>query len=216
MALMALGSFAFVGLSITGPDMRKTEENYFQEYKTADITIIGDYGLDESEINKIQSASNIKDVEFIYLKEVVQKDTNTSFRIFSSADRISMYELVEGKLPENDDEIAIDTNNQGKYSLGDTISFTENEDASGNTILKRTKFKIVGFINSPEILSTLNRGETTIGTGTLNCYGIINKDNFDSDVYMMAKLIFEDTDGLNPYTDEYNNKVIEHMHICLH
>lgn len=48
MALMALGSFALVGLSITGPDMRKTGENYFKEYQTADITVIGDYGLDTS------------------------------------------------------------------------------------------------------------------------------------------------------------------------
>ena len=210
MALMALGSFALVGLSITGPDMRKTGENYFQEYNTADITVIGDYGLDTSEINQIQSASNIKDIEYIYLKDVVEKGTNTSFRIFSSPEKISMYELVEGKLPENDDEIAIDTNNIGNYNIGDTISFVENEDASGNTILKRTEFKIVGFINSTEILSTLNRGETTIGTGALDCYGIINKDNFDSDVYMMAKILFTDTDGLDPYSDEYNDKIIEH------
>lgn len=210
MALMALGSFALIGLSITGPDMRKTGENYFQEYRTADITVIGDYGLDTSERNKIQSASNIKDVECIYLKDVVEKGTNTSFRIFSSADKISMYELVEGKLPEADDEIAIDINNQGKYNIGDTISFKEKEDASGSTILKRTEFKIVGFINSTEILSTLNRGETTIGTGALNCYGIINKDNFNSDVYMMAKLLFTDTDGLDPYSDEYNDRIVEH------
>ncbi len=210
MALMALGSFALVELSITGPDMRKTGENYFQEYKTADITVIGDYGLDTSEIDKIQSASNIKEVEYIYLKDIVEEGTNTSFRIFSSADKISMYELVEGKVPETDDEIAIDTNNQEKYNIGDTISFKETEDAAGNTILKRTEFKIVGFINSTEILSTLNRGETTIGTGALNCYGIINKNNFDSDVYMMAKLLFTDTDGLDPYSDEYNDRVIEH------
>ena len=210
MALMALGSFALVGLSITGPDMRKTGENYFQEYETADITIIGDYGLNENEIDKIKTASDLKDVEYIYLKDVVEKDTNTSFRIFSSAERISMYELVEGKLPENDDEIAIDTNNKERYNIGDTISFIEKKDTTGNTILKRNEFKIVGFINSTEILSTLNRGQTTIGTGTLNCYGIVNKNDFDSDVYMMAKIVFTDTEGLDPYTDEYNNKVIEH------
>lgn len=210
MALMALGSFALVGLSITGPDMRKTGENYFQEYQTSDITIIGDYGLDTIETEKIESASNIKDIEYIYLKDVTEKDTNTSFRLFSSADRISMYELVEGNLPKADDEIAIDTNNQGRYNIGDTISFCETADASGNTILKRTDFKIVGFINSTEILSTLNRGQTTIGTGSLNCYGIINKDNFDSDVYMMAKILFTDTEGLDPYSDEYNNIVVEH------
>ena len=210
MLLMALGSFAVVGLSVAGPDMRRTGETYFQKYKTADITIISDYGLDTSEMDKIQSASNIKDVEYIYLKDVVEKDTNISFRICSPAEKVSMYELVEGQFPNSDDEIALDTNNQGKYKIGDTIAFTESEDIAGNTILKRTEFKVVGFINSTDILSTLNRGETTIGTGALNCYGVINKENFDSSVYMMAKVIFTDTEGLDPYSDEYNNKIVEH------
>ena len=210
MLLMALGSFAVVGLSIAGPDMRKTGENYFQKYKTADITIISDYGIDKSEIEKIETAKSIKDVEYIYLKDVVEKDTNTSFRMFSKPEKISMYELVEGSLPEKDDEIAIDTNNKEKYNIGDTIIFTETEDTAGNTILKRTQFKIVGVINSTEILSTLNRGETTIGTGSLDGYAVINKNNFDSNIYMMAKILFTDTEGLDPYTDEYNNKIIEH------
>ena len=213
MLLMALGSFALVGLSITGPDMRKTGENYFQTYNTADITVISDYGIDDSEVSKIETASNIKDIEYIYLKDVVENGSNTSFRLFSMPERISKYEVVQGKLPENEDEIAIDFTNAEKYKIGDTISFVEAEDTDDeetNKILKRTEFKIVGFINSPDILSTLNRGETTIGTGTLNCYGIINKNNFDSDVYMMAKIVFKDTAELDPYTEEYDNKILAH------
>lgn len=208
--LMALGSFALVGLSITGPNMRKTGENYFEKYKSADITIMSDYGLDSSEIEKIETASDIKEIEYIYLKDVVAKDTNTSYRVFSSPEKISMYEVVEGELPKEDNEIAIDYTNKNDYKIGDTITFIEEEDTTGKTILKTHEFKIVGFINSTEILSTLNRGQTTIGTGALNCYGIVNKNVFDSSVYMMAKIVFEDTNNLDPYTDEYNEKIIEH------
>ena len=45
------------------------------------------------------------------------------------------------------------------YKIGDTITFTENE----ATTLKKHTFKITGFIKSPEILSSLNRGETQLG-----------------------------------------------------
>lgn len=38
--LIALGSFALVGLQVAGPDMRYTGENYFNKYKLADISII--------------------------------------------------------------------------------------------------------------------------------------------------------------------------------
>ena len=43
MLLMALGSFALVGLAVTGPDMRKTGTNHFSKLNTADITILSDY-----------------------------------------------------------------------------------------------------------------------------------------------------------------------------
>lgn len=210
MLLMALGSFALVGLSIAGPDMRKTGENYFKKYNTADITIISDYGIDKTEINQISKAKDIKNIEYIYLIDVTEKNKNTSFRLFSKPKDVSMYELVTGKIPTSDDEIAIDVTNEDNYSIGDYIEFTEKENELSEKTLKREKYKIVGFIKSSEILSTLNRGSTTTGTGSLDSYGIISSNNFDSNVYMMAKITFNDTYNLNPYTDSYNEKVITH------
>ena len=45
MFLMLLGSLALVGLSVTGPDLRKTGVDYFKEYNTADLTVLSDYGI---------------------------------------------------------------------------------------------------------------------------------------------------------------------------
>lgn len=210
MLLMALGAFALVGLAVTGPDMRATGTTYFKKYNTADITILSDYGIDKSEEEYISKVSNIKEKEYLYLKDVVVKDTNTSFRIFSKPENISKYELVEGTLPEKDDEIAISNNNKEKYKIGDIIEFTEKENAQGKETLKRHEFKICGYINSSEIISDVNMGQTIAGTGELNGYAITNADNFDSDVYMMAKLVFADTQNLNPYSDEYNEKIRVH------
>ena len=165
MLLIALGSFALTGLSITGPDMRATGTNYFQKYNTADITITSDYGIDQTEIKQIEKAGKLKEVEYIYLKDVTVKGTNKSFRLFSKTQNVSKYELESGRLPEKDNEISIDVKNKENYKIGDTITFTENE----TTTLKKHTFKITGFIKSPEILSSLNRGETTVGTGTSIC-----------------------------------------------
>ncbi|MEG0679693.1 MAG: ABC transporter permease, partial [Carnobacterium sp.] len=38
--LMMLGSFALVGLKVTGPDMRTTGEHYFSKLNTSDITVM--------------------------------------------------------------------------------------------------------------------------------------------------------------------------------
>ena len=210
MLLMALGSFALVGLAVTGPDMRKTGTNYFSKLNTADITILSDYGIDKSEQEYIEQAQSIKDIEYIYLKDVTIKDQNDSFRVFSNPKKISMYELVDGRLPEKSSEIAISNSYKGKYNIGDTINFEEKIQEDTDKTLKEDSFTIVGFINSGEILSNLNLGQTTVGTGELNGYAIVNEDVFNSDVYMMAKLTFTDTENLDPYSDEYNDKIQKH------
>ena len=210
MLLMALGSFALVGLFVAGPDMRKTGENYFNKYNVADITVISDYGIDKSEENMIEQATGVKEKEYIYLKDVTDTDEGKSFRLYSIPDKISIFELVDGKMPTSGDEIALDNCLAGDYKIGEEISFVEKEDETGDLILKNTKFKVVGYVNSTEVISSLNRGQTTVGTGELNSYGIIQKDVFDSDVYMMAKLKFTDLDGLDPYSDEYNELLEAH------
>lgn len=210
MLLMALGSFALVGLTVTGPDMRATGTTYFNELNSADLTILSDYGIDESERNSIEKASGIRQVEYLYLKDVVIKDTDTSVRILSKPSEISTYRLEEGSLPEQDDEIAIDRTYKDKYKIGDTISFTEKANTEGNETLKRHDYKITGFISSSEIISEINMGQTSAGTGELKGYAVVNSDNFDSSVYMMAKLTFTDTENLDPYSDEYNDKLQAH------
>lgn len=211
MLLMMLGSFALLGLFVTGPDMRSTSINYFKKYNTADITILSDYGISETEMSAIESVSDIKEIEYIYLKDVIIKDTNTSVRIFSSPSTISLYELKEGNYPINDDEIAIDYSLKDEYPLNSTISFTEKSTTlSTEDTLIRHEYTVVGYIYSSEILGATNKGTTTVGTGTLNAYAIVNKSNFNSSVYMMAKIRFNDTYDLDPYSDEYQDNISSH------
>ena len=208
--LMALGSFALVGLTVTGPDMRETAIDYFEELNAADITIISDYGISETEQEYIEQASNIKEIEYVYFQDVTIEDTYESIRIFSKPNSISLYEVVDGRLPENDTEIAILSTYSESYNIGDTISFTEKIDENESETLKIHEFEIVGFINSAEMLSSINLGQTTTGTGELNGYAVVNENIFDSEVYMMAKLIFTDTEDLSPYSDEYNDIIQTH------
>ncbi|MDQ0363286.1 FtsX-like permease family protein [Breznakia pachnodae] len=209
-SLMALGSFALVGLMVTGPNMRTTATNYFDTYNLSDLTIMSDYGLDESDTSLIDSYSELKDVEYGYLKDVTIKDSDNSFRIFSQPETISKYELIDGKLPTKDNEIAITNEYADQYKIGDTIVFDEKEDITGNKVLKKHKFKVVGYINSSEILSSVNLGATTAGTGDLKGFAIVNEAVFDSDIYMIARMTFTDTEGIDPYSDEYTNIIQNH------
>lgn len=210
LCLVALGSFALVGLQVAGPDMRKTGEAYFESLKLADVSIIGDYGIDDNNEAAINQASGTDKIEYGYLKDVVIAGTDTSIRVFSETDGISEYELIDGRMPEKEDEIAVASFFSDSYSIGDTIALSEKEDIAGNTVLKHHEPKIVGFVNSSELLSIINMGQSTAGTGELQGYAVVTKQAFDSEVYMIARLSFADTKGVDPYSSEYTDLIGAH------
>lgn len=208
--LMALGSFALVGLFVTGPDMRATGRAYFDALDAADILVFGDFGLNDEDCALIEQANGIDEVEYGYLKDAVVDGTTESYRIQSLPERVSRYEVVEGRLPQAPDEIALDSFSQGEYAIGDTVTFDEKPDAQGDTVLTRDTFTVVGFVSSSEIISGVNMGASTAGSGELSGYAVVIPETFDSKVYMTARLTFEDTRGVDPYADEYADLVHAH------
>ncbi|BDR58081.1 FtsX-like permease family protein [Xylocopilactobacillus apicola] len=208
--LMLLGSFALVGLKVTGPDMRQTGAKYFQKLNTADLSVIGSLGIDSDDQKKIDQTPGIHEIEYGYFKDATIDQTKNSFRLFSKPKNISKYELIKGRLPKHADEIAIDAQYQGQYHLGQRITFNEKSDPAGQKNLKRQNFKISGFVSSGEIISFVNRGQSTAGTGELKGYGVILPSNFQSDYYMLARLRFNDTRKLDPYSELYNKRIEAH------
>jgi len=209
-ALMMLGSFALVGLKVTGPNIRDTGNHYFQDLNLSDITVIGDYGIDKENQKAINQLSGSENIEYGYLKDVEIKESTDAIRILSNPDEISKYELIEGRNANKDSEIVLSNTYADKYKIGDTIKFSEKEDASGNYVLKKHSFKIVGFVNSPEFLSSINMGQSSAGAGELKGYAFVKDSVFDSDYYMLARVTFKDTKNVDPYTKKYTDCIQNH------
>ncbi|MFT8329924.1 MAG: FtsX-like permease family protein [Bifidobacterium psychraerophilum] len=209
--LIALGSFALVGLSVTGPDMRATGNEYFSGHHLADISVISDFGLSDTDQQDIDTAPGASAIEYGYFKDVVRKGSDTSFRLFSAPQTLSTYELVDGRMPGASNEIAVDSTHQDSYPIGSTIAFTEKKNAFGKKILKRTTFKVVGIVKSTEIISRINMGSSTAGSGSLEGYAVISRNVFDSDVYTIARLSYKDLDSLSDhYSKEYKERLQRH------
>ncbi|WP_261787641.1 hypothetical protein [Lactobacillus taiwanensis] len=51
---MAVSAFAFIGLKMSGPDMRNTVQTYYQNVNLADLTIGSNYGLDKKDVKTIR------------------------------------------------------------------------------------------------------------------------------------------------------------------
>lgn len=205
MLLMMLGAFAFVGLKVTGPDMQATASQYLKKHNTMDLSIIASYGFSDVDKEELDSIKNA-DVEYGYLTDVTVKNTDDAIRVFSKSTSISTYELVSGRFPKSSDEIALASTMKDDYKVGNTISFKQSDE---DGILKNTTYKVVGFVNSSEILSKTSLGSSTAGDGFLSNYAVVTESAFDTDTYTIARIRYDNLKTLNPFSESYKQKVAD-------
>ena len=65
--LMALGSFALIGLKVTSPNMKKTGEHFFKTHQTADLSLISTYSINQTDQDLLNSIKKKNvDIEYGY------------------------------------------------------------------------------------------------------------------------------------------------------
>ena len=115
--------------------------------------------------------------------------------------------LIEGNIPKNANECLVEpsfliTSNK---KIGDTLELELDED---NKFLKESKLKIVGTADSPIYISR-DRGTTTLGTGAINNYIYVSKNNIESDAYTEIYVILKNADKYKTSSNKYEDYVEE-------
>ena len=198
LTLMMLGSLAVVGLKVASPNMERTAWAYLKDTNAADMTVIADYGLDQADQEELQTLSGA-DVEFGYMTDLTLANSEDAIRIFSNTDKISKFQVTEGRLPEKEDELALADFWKDRYQIGQVIHLSQKK--GSNSQLKRDSYTITGFIHSPDIFSKTDMGSSASGNGNL--------DNFKSSVYTIARLSFASLTDVNPFSSDYEKKLEE-------
>lgn len=206
LTLMMLGSLAVVGLKVASPNMERTAWAYLKDTNAADMTVIGDYGLDQADQAELQTLSGA-DVEFGYMTDLTLANSEDAIRIFSITDKISKFQVTEGRLPEKEDELALADFWKDRYQIGQVIHLSQKK--GSNSQLKRDSYTITGFVHSPDIFSKSDMGSSASGNGNLVAYGVVTKDNFTSPVYTIARLRFASLTDVSPFSSDYEKKLEE-------
>ena len=206
LTLMMLGSLALVGLKVASPNMERTAWTFLKNTNAADVTVIGDYGLDQADQAELQTLSGA-DVEFGYMTDLTLANSEDAIRIFSNTDKISKFQVTQGQLPEKEDELALADFWKDRYQIGQVIHLSQKN--ASNSQLKRESYTITGFIYSPDIFSKTDMGSSASGNGNLSAYGVVTKDNFKSSVYTIARLRFNSLTDVNPFSVDYEKKLEE-------
>lgn len=208
MALLLISILAFSGVFMATKLLELTPEHYYKEANMHDVLITSTLGLGEKDKYLIANNPLVDDFEMLKFVDVLDGANNEIVRLENLSQRITRPILVEGRLPETGDEIALSYQQfKDLVNLGDTISFVDVEGDEDIKGLRSNKFKVTGLVNSVEHISELSTELTSIGSGTIWSYGYILDENFDMDYYTKAKIKGIDLNQFNSYDQAYEDGV---------
>lgn len=199
--LMALGSFALVGLKVSGPNLENTARHYINQHRLMDLSIMGSHGFSKKDLQEIKSISNAT-YELSHQVEANFDTSGAAIRLQSPDKRISTSSLQKGRLPSTSSEIALSSWYQKDYKIGDTVRIHSPK----TQLLNQDSFKIVGFYENPEIWSKKNLGASRTGDGNLALYGLIAPNAFKGEKNL-ARIRYNDLAKLNPFGIKYDKSL---------
>lgn len=206
--IVALGVAFYSGIRASEPSMRFTADQYFDDSELMDLKVMGTMGLTKADIKAIGKVSGIEAVEGGYSKDVLCPvgDNEKVVHMLSMQKNFDQVSLVEGRLPEKAGECLVDEDflSYTDLKVGDTVTFHSGDGEALTDSLVTDTYKIVGIGNSPLYIS-FGRGNSTIGTGEISGFVVVDKASFDMDVYTEAYVKVSGAEEKTAFTDEYNN-----------
>lgn len=208
--IVALGVAFFSGIRAAEPDMRVTGDAYFDGANLMDIKVLSTLGITEDDIKAFEELDSIAACEGGYSEDFLTNTEEEQFalHIMSMPKGMNEVAVTEGRLPEKVGECLAD--DEMGYQVGDTIVLESGTDDPVTDTLNTEKLTVVGTGSTPYYIS-LQRGSTTIGTGSLEGFLIVPEDTFALEVYTEAYMQVNGAKELMAYTDEYEDLIDEAM-----
>ena len=208
MAFLGVGFFS--GLVATSPDMLDSLDRYADSSNLYDINILSTLGLTDDDIISIQGVEGVDKVYGTQSKDSLVKidDQESICKVIEFNENINSPVVIAGRNIENENECLLDpaivrTGEGAESFIGKKI-FLKNEDmdSEDNPIFTVKEFEIVGIAETPVYISS-ERGNTTLGNGTVSFY-IFTQDNvINMDYYTGLYVTVKGAKATVTNSDEY-------------
>ncbi len=212
--IVAIGCAFFSGIRASEPDMRYSGDAYFDDKNMMDIEVISTLGLTEDDLHAIEDVDGVAAVEGSYSVDVLcsEGDNQIAVHVMSLMPTMNQVQLEAGRLPEAENECAVDVDylDESSLEIGDEITFSSGSDDDITDTLKTDTFTITGAVSSPNYIA-FQRGSTTIGNGTVTAYIVVPADSFSLDVYTEIYAQVDGAKEMTAFTDEYDERIQQVM-----
>lgn len=211
MAFLGVGFYA--GLTASSPDMLDSLDSYTDNNKMYDINVISTLGLTDDDVNAIKQIDGIDEVYGLQTKDALSQinEKENVCKIIEYNQNINCPTIVAGKMPKNSNECLLDKRYTITEDVNDLIGkkiTIENTDTNeDNTpIITQKELTIVGIADTPIYISS-ERGNTSIGNGSVKYFIYVKDDVINLDYYTEICATVKDARKYVTNSEEYLNKV---------
>lgn len=211
MAIIAIGSGFFAGVKSSGPDMKLSAEDYLHKQALDDFHIVSELGMDDEDVAAAEALGITDEIYAGYSADLMFSGLDGAEMIikvysYNPESNISKPYITEGRLPEKAGEIFIDEKlfSNAVSEMGGTMSFHTGDDRELEDMLNASGYTVVGKGLLPRYVS-FERGTTTIGNGSIDGWALVPEENFTYEVYTDMYLSIAEADGVDPYSEEYED-----------
>ena len=208
--IVLLGAAFFSGIRSAEGDMKVSADRYYDEVNYMDLKVLGTLGLTDDDLADIAKTDGVKAVYGGKTVEVLHDigESEQVVKLIALTDGVNEPRVVEGRMPEKEDEILVDTQflKSSGCEIGDQVTFTSGTENPLSDSLTGDTFTIVGSATLPYYME-LNRGTGSIGNGSINSFALLLPETFTSDLYTE---IYVQADGAQEeasYSDAYDETV---------
>ena len=214
LAIIFLGVAFYSGIKSSGPDLEASINSFYRNSNLMDSKIVSELGLNDNDLKLLEKDENILDYYATHSLDVNLTNMNSVVKFMEynreSTSNINKLTIVDGRLPENSGEIALDEKalkSNNVLKIGDEYTIESDKDTM--EYFNRKTYKIVGFLKSPMYIDKESRGSTNVGTGSIDYFAVVNSSDISMDVYTEVYIRFKNVENLGAYSDEYKDKMEE-------
>ena len=185
--------------------MRDSLDIYADSYNFFDIDIISTLGLTDDDIIALKNIEGIEECYGIKTQDTIARieEKESICKIIEYNEKCNTPAIIEGRLPEKIGECLLDKN----YSMTDNISeYIGKNIILENDNLNQKELTIVGIVESPLYISS-ERGNTTIGNGSINFFIYTKPEVINLDYYTNAYAVVNGAKEEELNSNEYWNLV---------
>lgn len=207
-AIIGIGVAFFAGLVITRDAMVATIDKYLDDHNLYDYRLLSTLAFEgddpEAFLRLDGVESSVGSITKDFLGEFTNNEQVFVLKAHSMSDEINKLQVIEGRLPEKDNETVLDSMYFTSETIGQSLKVSLDNDADTRDSFKYKDYTVVGLVRSPEYINA-QRGTTSLANGSIDAFVYIPEDGFDLDYY--TEIFLKLNHSASPYSDEYKDLI---------